>query len=166
MNIPLKENEPYKIIDNFLFKSDYENVWNYTQNTSYLQGEVDHPDAEPAGMVSDLTTDNFLTSSIFPQEINNLPLARVYINLFAPRELACFHYDHFDKRAITLLYYPGPTYHPDEGGATELMIDDNLVGISPKTNRLLIFKANILHRATPYRSYPRYTYALKYDPSI
>ena len=70
MDLALTKNEPYKIIDNFLFKSDYENVWNYTQNTSYVVGEADHKDAEPVGMVSNLTTDNYsILFNLFPQEI-------------------------------------------------------------------------------------------------
>ena len=102
----------------------------------------------------------------FPREINGYPLVRAYINFYAPRELAVFHIDDNDPKSTTLLYYPCPTLDPDEGGATELMIDDNLIGVRSIANRLLAFKSNILHRSTPFTNYPRWTIALKYNKFI
>ena len=164
MDLELKENEQYKIIDNFLSKSDYENYWNFTQKTTYTVGEADYPNGAPVGMVSELALDHPLIHNLFPKVITGCPLNRLFLNYFGPRELSGFHYDHYVPEATTLLYYPCPTYEPDEGGATELMINDNLVGIRSIANRLLLFRANILHRATPFKSYQRYTYAFKYDP--
>ena len=61
-----------------------------------------------------------------------------------------------------MLYYPCPTYELDEGGETQLIINDEILGVRSKTNRLLIFKSDIVHRATPFKSHQRYTVALKY----
>ena len=57
-------------------------------------------------------------------------------------------------------------YRGYSGGATELMIDDNLIGVRSIANRLLAFKSNILHRSTPFTNYPRWTIALKYNKFI
>ena len=164
MDLALKENEQYKIIDDFLSKTDYGVYWNFTQKANYTVGEVDYPNSVPVGMVSELATDHPLIQNLFPKVITGCTLNRLFLNYYGPRDLSYFHYDHYLPEATTLLYYPCPTYSPDEGGATELMIDDNIVGIRSIANRLLIFRANILHRATPFKSYQRYTYAFKYDP--
>jgi len=154
----LKQNEKYKIIDDYLSIDQYQNCWDFVQQASYKSGELDHEFSFPIGMVSELSLDN----PLFPQQINNNILSRSYINFYGPRELSAFHFDHDDPTAVTLLYYPCPTYHLDEGGATELIIDDEIVGVRSLANRLLAFKSNILHRATPFKSHQRWTIAFKY----
>ena len=175
----LKPNEKYKIYDDFCGISNYQKMWKYVQDAKYIHGEVDHQGSYPIGMVHELPLDcdfgypsgldgisykyiNFP----FPREINGYPLVRAYVNFYAPRELAVFHIDDNDPKSTTLLYYPCPTLDPDEGGATELMIDDNLIGVRSIANRLLAFKSNILHRSTPFTNYPRWTIALKYNKFI
>ena len=156
----LKPNEQYKIIDDYLSISDYEYVRNYVQDATYKHGEVDHVGSYSIGMVHELPIDNDL---YFPTHINNYPLKRAYVNFYAPRELAVFHVDADDPKSTTLLYYPCPTYEYNEGGTTELLINDNIVGVRSIANRLLAFKSNILHRSTPFKNYPRWTVAFKYD---
>ncbi len=50
------------------------------------------------------------------------------------------------------------------GGETQFLIDDEIRGILPFPNRLVYFDANILHKATSYRTGHRFTLALKYIP--
>ena len=159
----LKKDEQYKIIDDYLSISNYEQIRNYVQDATYKHGEVDYVGSYSIGMVHELPINKELN---FPTHINNYPLVRAYINFYSPRELAVFHVDADDPQSTTLLYYPCPTYELNEGGATELVINNNIVGVRSIANRLLAFKSNILHRSTPFKSYPRWTIALKYNEFI
>ena len=163
MDLTLKENEQYKVIDDFLSIEDYQSYWKFTQQATYTVGEVDYPNGAPVGMISELATDHHLVHNIFPKVIRGCTLNRLFLNYYGPRDLSYFHTDHQLSKATTLIYYPCPTYSLDEGGETQLLINDNVIGIRSIANRLLIFKANILHRATPFTSYQRFTYAFKYD---
>jgi hypothetical protein len=51
----------------------------------------------------------------------------------------------------------------NEGGETQFYIDENIYGITPVPNRMVIFDASILHRATSFRSSHRFTVAIKYQ---
>ena len=159
----LKPNEQYKIYDDYLSIGNYEYIRNYVQDAPYKHGEVDYIGSYSIGMVHELPLDNDFG---FPQHINGYPLVRAYVNFYGPRELAVFHVDADDPKSTTLLYYPCPTYELDEGGATELIINRNIVGVRSIANRLLAFKSNILHRSTPFTNYPRWTIALKYNKFI
>jgi hypothetical protein len=48
------------------------------------------------------------------------------------------------------------------GGETQFVIDDEIKGVFPIPNRMVMFNANILHRATTFRSRHRFTLAIKY----
>ena len=162
--------DKYKIIDNYLSISDYQLIWNTVKTApffayeKYKDGTVEEASAssinrgaeQPVGMTSNLGTD------LFPMKMYNAIQQRCYFNYYGPSEWAHFHTDDDDPESLTLIYYPCPTYPIDEGGCTELLIDDEIVGIRPLCNRALVFKANILHRATPYKTKARYTVAVKY----
>ena len=159
----IEKNEKYKIIDDYLSIEEYEMCWKYVSSVAtYQPGEKDHHNSYPIGMVSELSCEHGKTFKLFPKHIHGAKLNRMYINYYSPRELSVFHIDSNDPNAYTLLYYPCPSYHPDEGGTTELSIDGEILGVRSVANRLLIFKSDIPHRATPFKSYQRYTIALKY----
>ena len=156
--------EQYKIIDHYLSRDEWTYWWDYVQYVAtYKAGEKDHEFADEVGMVHELDINNLNT---FPKNIYGSKLHRAYINCYAPRELAYFHEDSEDPDAYTMLYYPCPEYDIDEGGATELILDNKIVGIMSKPNRLLTFKSNVTHRATPFNSFQRYTVALKYTTGV
>lgn len=161
----LKEN--YKVIDNYLSIAQFQFAWTATQSTQYHVGELDHDGAEPVGMTANFDPQVFVPyadfdTELFPEAVNGQPKQRTYINYYGPNEGSSFHVDHDDPEAITILYYPCPLHPLNEGGATELLINDEIVGIRSKPNRLLVFKSNILHRATPFKTKPRFTIATKY----
>ena len=159
----IEKNEQYKIIDDYLSIEEYENCWEFVSSiATYQPGEKDHHNSYPIGMVSELSCEHGNTFKLFPKHIHGSKLNRMYVNFYSPRELSVFHIDSADPNAYTLLYYPCPSYEPDEGGTTELSIDGEILGVRSVANRLLIFKSNIPHRATPFRSHQRYTFALKY----
>ena len=176
MDLMLDKKEQYKIYDDYLSIQNYQMIWEFVKDAPYKHGEVDYQGSYPIGMVHELDVnesfgfptevDGIDYSHInfpFPRQVNGCPLSRAYINYYGPRELAVFHIDDKDDDSVTLLYYPCPTLSYDEGGTTELMLDNQIVGIRSIANRLLVMKANILHRSTPFKSHPRFTIALKYN---
>jgi len=159
----LEKNEKYKIIDDYLSIDEYQDCWDFVRNVAtYSAGEKDHHESDFIGMVCELDLNHYKTFAIFPPSIGGSRLNRLYINYYSQREISAFHIDSDDPDAYTALYYPCPTYDLDEGGETQLIIDDEIVGVRSKCNRLLVFRSTIVHRATPFKSHQRWTVALKY----
>ena len=104
--------------------------------------------------------------SLFESKLSVVPfikgreLYRMYVNCFAPSENPYFHTDGED--GYTFLYYPQKDWKLDDGGETQFIIDNNLYGILPEPNRMIMFEANIPHRATTFRDRYRFTVAIKY----
>ena len=152
-----------EIYDDFL-SSDLQNlVWEYCLESSYTYGEYDTPETPPTGMVHEIEGNDIYklfyekTKDLVPKNFN---LYRMYVNCFAPSECPYFH---TDGEGITFLYYPQHIWDIDMGGETQFVIDDEIKGIFPIPNRLVMFDGNILHRATTFRNKHRFTVAVKYS---
>lgn len=154
-------------VDNFLTKNEQERVFNYCLRSPYFYGEKDDTNHQPTGLVSDIAKDHWITKLLTRrceetfEFLTDMKMYRMYINIFAPNEKAHYHID--GKRGYTLLYYPHLEWKLDNGGATEFYLEGNLQGIHPVPNRIAIFEANILHRATPFTDQHRFTIAIKYE---
>ena len=102
----------------------------------------------------------------YPGFLDEYKVYRLYVNCFAPRELANFHQDCYeDADQYTFLYYPlHPLFEYDivEGGCTEFYVDRKVIGTPPFPNSIVRFKSQLLHRATPFRSHHRFAYAIKF----
>ena len=64
-----------------------------------------------------------------------------------------FHVDTTGEEAITMIYYLNPTYELDEGGCTELFVDDEIVGIENELkfvfgsiDKMLLHLKNLINR--------------------
>jgi hypothetical protein len=155
----------------------YNNVFTADQNIKlyetilyknpFMYGEIDTDDTPPNGMILNLQPDSALFKTFYDAvirthfAIKNLKVTRAYVNLFLPNEHTYFH---ADGDVITCLFYITPDHDINEGGETQFIIDDKIVGIQAKPSRLVIFDGNILHRATSFRNNPRITVALKFIP--
>ena len=151
-----------KIFDKFLSIDEHKSVLKYCLKASYTYGEWDRPGTPPTGMVHEIDTANEiykLFESKTKDLVSDLNLNRMYINCFAPTECPYFH---VDGEGITFLYYPQDAWNIDMGGETQFIIDDEIKGIFPIPNRMVMFDAGILHRATTLRSKHRFTLAIKY----
>jgi len=60
------------------------------------------------------------------------------------------------------LYYAVEEWNIEYGGETQFVVDDEIRGVFPFPNRMVMFDANILHRATAFRTGHRFTLAVKY----
>ena len=159
------------VLDNFLNQESQQSIIDYCKDCNYHWGETDNGDDQPVtGMVSEIEEGSevfeFFKKAIEQAipDIKMMELYRMYVNCFAPGENPYFHTDGDD--GITFLYYPADTdweWDPNEGGETQFYIDGSIQGVPPEPNRLVMFDASVLHRATSFRSEHRFTIAIKYE---
>lgn len=174
------------IHDNFLSKEDQDFVMEHCGEAPYFSGITDNPDTPATGMYSPIYEKDAVVNQLkvtetynpnrvhnlfhsrvmreFSSSVENMRLGEMYVNSFAPTEIPYFHFDideHNEGR--TFLYYANREWHMNDGGETQFLIDDELYGVLPIPNRLVIFDAKILHRATSFRNRYRFTVAMRYS---
>lgn len=154
------------ISDNFLSEDEYKQVIDYCVNAKYTYGEVDTTETPPTGMVSEILPEEKIYD-LFSSKIENKyeqlskdKIYRMYVNCFSPNENPYFHTD--GETGVTALFYPTIEWNLNEGGETQFLTDENIIGILPIPNRIVFFDANIPHKATSFRSNYRFTIAVKY----
>lgn len=156
-----------EIIDNFLDEDHLKSFYDFCIKSPYFYGEKDAPYAPPTGLITPLKQGTFWYVFFENKSKEKLEIKqkiyRMYINLFLPGERPYYHIDGTGNDK-TLLYYPNPNINLDKGGETKFIIDNEVKGILPITNRAIIFDANIKHCATSFREGPRFTLAIKYTP--
>ncbi len=154
-----------KVVDTFLEPKDAEYVYRYCLTSSYTYGETDTDTTPPTGMVHEIKKTqriyklfNKKIQEIFvnPKDVN---IYGMYVNCFAPSEKPYFHTD--GDKGITFLYYVNDSWQLDDGGETQIIIDNEIKGILPIPNSLVGFDANLLHKATTFRNKHRFTIAIK-----
>lgn len=156
-----------KVSDNFFSKEDHQYILNYCEDASYTYGECDNEMNIPTGMVHNIDLSEKVYQIISKRIVKSIPeiaqlkLYRMYVNCFAPGENPYFHND--GDRGLTFLYYPQIDWKLNDGGETQFYIDGDLYGIVPKPNRMVLFDAKIVHRATSFRDRHRFTVAIKYE---
>ena len=156
------------VYDNFLSSEDHIKVHEYVKSCPYYYGQVDNVASghAPTGLTSgvDLDEEVAVMLDTFLRKKMDLPtLKRVYVNMFGPNEISHFHIDDSLENTYTGLYYANTEeWNYDEGGETQFLIDDEIYGILPKPNRMILFDSRLLHKATPFRDRHRWTFALKY----
>jgi hypothetical protein len=178
-----------RAIDNFLPENEFDNVLSYCKKSTYVYGETDNEieeenDVYCIGMVHQIypifnynrnfsieNKNQIMIIKLIKEEcesqfleLNGFILNRMYINCFAPSENPYFHIDSCPPEAesFTCLYYVNSKWNLDDGGETQFYIDDNIYGVPPEPNRMVIFDGRIKHRATSFRNRHRFTIALKY----
>jgi len=155
--------------DNFFTETEQRVIYEYCLSAPYQYGETDNGDHRITGMTHNVPETEFIYKLIAKtlydrvEFIRNMRLYRMYINCFAPSEQPNFH---IDGEGCTFLYFPFLEQpNLDEGGETQFFIEDNIYGIRPIPNRMIIFDGMIQHRATAFRSQHRFSLAIKYAPN-
>lgn len=153
--------------DDFFTQKEQEIIFNYCKSAKYTYGERDNDNTMVTGMVHNIPNTEFVYKLISKtlydrvEFIRDMKLYRMYVNCFAPMEMPYFH---TDGDGYTFLYYPDPAiFELDEGGETQFVVEGNIMGVMPISNRMTIFDGTIEHRATPFRTKHRFTVAIKYQ---
>lgn len=153
--------------DKFFNEREHSLIYDYCLNANYKFGETDDVNTPQTGVVHNIPEDEFVFRlfkkkiSEFDQSLKSYKLYRMYINCFSPAENPYFHID--GENGVTLLYYPHMQWDINDGGETQFYVDGNIYGITPVPNRMVIFDASILHKATTFRNNHRFTVAIKYN---
>lgn len=161
------EKNPIQTADNVFSSQNRELILDYCESCEYTYGETDNGVNPPTGMVHNIPEDAKIYKLFKDQielsvpEVKRMKLYRMYVNCFAPSENPYFHTD--GNSGITFLYYPQEDWQLDDGGETQFYVDGTLYGITPESNRLVMFDARIVHRATSFRNRHRFTIAIKYE---
>ena len=156
------------VSDNYFTERQHQFILTYCENCSYKYGEVDNAGTPPTGLIHEIPP----TEEIYPlierrieqsmgPDADKYSLYRMYVNCFAPAEIAYFHTDG-NQGELTFLYYPNMEWKPDDGGETQIYDTDFIKGVPPIPNRMVMFDASLLHRATSFRDRHRFTIAIKY----
>ena len=143
-------------------------IVNSCQECAYKYGEKDYEELKfPTGLTSNIDRNSEVWNLVENQIQNKIwivkhkQIHRMYVNCFAPTENPYFHKDGYS--GYTLLFYPTIDWNLDEGGETQFIINDEIKGVLPISNRMVAFSADILHKATSFRSKHRFTLAVKYN---
>lgn len=162
----MQEEKLINYSDNFFTQKEQHIIYEYCLSAKYSYGERDNDNGPVTGMTHNIPETEFIYKLIAKtlydrvEFIRDMNLYRMYINCFSPSELPDFH---TDGQGYTFLYYPDPQIHElNEGGETQFIVDGNIMGVMPISNRMVIFDGTIIHRATPFRSSHRFTVAIKY----
>jgi hypothetical protein len=154
-----------KVVDNFIEELDLKSFYNFCLKSPYFYGEKDAPYAPPTGLITTLNQEDFWFKFFKEKCEGTFSLKqrvyRMYINLFLPGEKPYYHIDGTGNDK-TLLFYPNPNFDLDQGGETKFIINNEIKGVLPITNRAVLFDANIRHCASSFRQGPRFTLAIKY----
>lgn len=86
-----------------------------------------------------------------------------YINVYPAGVNPYWHSDTPGGSSRTCLVYLNPKTDLDEGGETQFLIDDEIVGVLAKPGRLVVFDGQMLHKGTSFRSIDRVTLAIKFQ---
>lgn len=156
-----------KICDDFFDKNTHIKIWEYCNRVSYKMGEADNIQSPPTGGVFEINKENKLFNLLDEylkkefKQLKNLKCYRAYINYFNFNENPYFHDD--GNNGYTCLFYPNIDYELNESGETQFLVNNEIRGILPIPNRMILFDAKIIHRATSFRSKNRFTLAIKYQ---
>ena len=121
-------------------------------------------DSPPTGLTTNLNNKNIIDKLIKKIPTKKIIIKRTYINLFIPNEKPYYHLDNNSADYKTCLYYVNTEKinYMDEGGETFFINADFKKGVSFLPGRMVLFDANIMHKATAFRNLDRYTIALKF----
>jgi len=156
-----------KIYENLFSKDEQEQIYNFCKSRPYYRGEVDKPGYPPTGLISSLENKNIIDDLMLRTNNQKKKIERTYINLFIPNEKPYYHIDNSNSEYKTLLYYVNTEEidWTDEGGETFFLEDNFRKAIPFSPGKIIVFNANILHKASSFRNLDRYTIALKFKSS-
>lgn len=157
-----------KVIDELFKNNENDRILKEIKLLKFKKGEVDRKNTLPTGKICLIKKTSYIYKTFLEifKKHNFIPknkkLIRSYINLFEPNENPYYHSD--GKGVTTFLYYAVDfnEYNFDFGGETLFINNPLIQGIVPKKHRLVIFTNEVIHKATPFRNFNRYTIVFKY----
>jgi hypothetical protein len=135
---------------------------------SYLYGEVDDVDLPPTGMSTGDYTGTKTFNSLWQFLEEYVPVVH--------KSVLNYHVDDESDNAWTFMFYANNSWDINQGGETKFITNlrheynttgteyPEIIAIPPIPGRMIIFKSNILHTATPFKDFHRFTPTIKFVP--
>jgi len=164
--------EDLVVIDDFLPKQEHQAIYErlMTREWKAVNDTPDDPLSDNSGYVSHASFTDASTQTIIEycleydylrDIIQNKHRASIY-NKYDPKTPTYFHTDAIGGH--TLIYFPDiAKYNFMMSGETQILNNDQIVGVLPIPNRLMAFPGGLWHKGTSFTSnQPRYSFAVQF----
>tara|TARA_Y100000385_G_scaffold276113_1_gene321448 strand:- start:267 stop:773 length:507 start_codon:yes stop_codon:yes gene_type:complete len=161
------------VIDDFLSKEDHHEIYNLTMKRKWnsINDSEDDPLSGQSGYNSgdrfhERGTQIILSEClVYPnlKKILETEYGQTLYNKYEPKTPTYFHTDS-DDGGWTLIYFPDiAEYDYQMGGETQILVDNQIVGVLPLPNRLMAFDGSLMHKGTSFTNNQlRYSLALQF----
>ena len=164
------------VIDDFLSKEDHHEIYNLTMEREWNPPINDSPEDPLSGSSGYNSGDGFhergtqiiLSECLVYPNLRNI-LETEYLqtlyNKYDPKTPTYFHWDtKLPESGWTLIYFPDiAEYDFRMGGETQILVDNQIVGVLPLPNRLMAFDGNLWHKGTSFTNNQlRYSLAIQF----
>jgi len=162
------------VIDDFLSKEDHHKFYELTLKREWTPAydERDSPFTSPSGYSSITSFEDGEVQLLLSQCAMHSQLETViasyywqsFYNKYDPKTPTYFHHD-TEVGGWTLIYFPDISeYHYQMGGETQILVDNQIVGVLPLPNRLMAFDGSKMHKGTSFTNdQPRYSLAIQFQ---
>ena len=162
------------VIDDFLSKEDHHKIYELTLKREWnpVDDTEDDPLSDQSGYNSCDTFQEEGTQIILSEclEYPNLKKAittnyfKSIYNKYDPKTPTYFHRDN-DDGGWTFIYFPHICeYNYQMGGETQILVDNQIVGVLPLPNRLMVFDGSLQHKGTSFSNdQSRYSLAIQFQ---
>jgi len=164
------------VIDDFLPKEDHHEIYNLTMERKWSSPINDLPD-DPLSGISGVnsnepfhgrSTQIILSECISESELKKIVTTNYHqtlYNKYDPKTPTYFHIDkQYPESGWTIIYFPDiAEYDFRMGGETQILVDNQIVGVLPLPNRLMAFDGSLMHKGTSFtNNQPRYSLAIQF----
>mgnify|MGYP003121926621 FL=1 len=161
------------IIDDFLSKKDHHKIYELTMKRKWnpVNDLQDDPLSGQSGYNSGDTFDELGTQIILSEclaypnlkKILNTTYQQTLYNKYDAKTPTYFHND-IEEGGWTFIYFPDiAEYHYQMSGETQILVDNQIVGVLPLPNRLMAFDGSKMHKGTSFTNdQPRYSLAIQF----
>lgn len=162
------------VIDNFLSKEDHHRIYELTMEREWnpVNDAENDPLSGQSGYNSGDTFNEEGTQIILGEclaysnlkKIVTTDYLKTLYNKYDPKTPTYFHHD-TEVGGWTLIYFPDISdYHYQMGGETQILVDNQIVGVLPLPNRLMAFDNTKQHKGTSFgNDQPRYSLAIQFQ---
>ena len=161
------------VIDNFLSEEDLHIIYELTMKRKWnpVNDTEDDPLSGQSGYNSgdafhERGTQIILSECLAYPNLRKI-LETTYLqsiyNKYDPKTPTYFHVD-CEKGGWTLIYFPDIVeYNYQMGGETQILVDNQIVGVLPLPNRLMAFDGSLNHKGTSFTNdQARYSLAIQF----
>jgi hypothetical protein len=168
------------VIDDFLSEEDHHKIFTTTVKAPYMPIDDSITDEFPDPLsgqsgynakedIDGETTQILLEQAMMHNELIPIVSTKYMLTIFNkydPKTPTYFHWDtKSPESGWTLIYFPHThEYNFKMGGETQILVDNQIVGVLPLPNRLMAFDGSLWHKGTSFTHDDyRYSVAIQFN---